>query len=229
MFHDELLDIISPRCCELCGKRLEDEEFICGECRDLMERTYFERQSSFNRIVGFFIGLVDFERAASWLYYRPERAVSRIFIKAKYGHNKLVCNWLGEQAAKDMVESDFFEGIDYIVPMPINWKRRIRRGYNQSEQMALGVSKVTGIPVLSNVVKRTGFKRSQTKLNENQLRFNVRNAFTLYKYQQIEGKHVLILDDIITTGASVQELLVTFRGVKDVRFSVMSIGITKDV
>ena len=121
----------------------------------------------------------------------------------------------------------FFDGIDIIIPIPLTRKREWNRGYNQSGEIAKGISRYTKIPIVTNAVKRTRFAQSQTHLKSEQRKQNVENAFKLLKPSLIKGKHILLVDDIITTGATVYSCAKELQKAGNTTFSIISAGFTK--
>ncbi len=135
--------------------------------------------------------------------------------------------WLGEEAGQQMLQTGFLDGINAIIPVPLAKTRLRQRGYNQSEIIAQGISKVTGIPVLTHVARRTTFAKSQTSLSTAQRFENVKDAFQLVNADAIRHRHVLIVDDVVTTGATTTALASQLSTAGDVRISVFSLAIVK--
>jgi len=135
----------------------------------------------------------------------------------------------GERKEENGEDSNFFEGIDMIIPVPISRGRRWKRGYNQSELIARGISEVTGIPLRTDILRRVHFDRSQTKLTVLERTENVEHAFELKaaKAKDVSGKHILLVDDIITTGATITACAKELMKAGEVKFSVASVGFTK--
>ena len=111
--------------------------------------------------------------------------------------------------------------------MPITWRRKWKRGYNQSYEIALGISEVTRLPVFKDVVKRIRFKQSQTRQRAWERRLNVDDAFRLVRPEKISGLHLLLVDDVVTTGATVIACARELAKAPGVRISVLSLGLTK--
>ena len=126
-----------------------------------------------------------------------------------------------------MTDEGFFEGIDVIVPMPITKSRRRERGYNQSEEFARGIAELTEIPVATDVVERLSFGISQTKLNHWERRENVENVFHLINGESISNRHVLLVDDIMTTGSTIISCGSELLKAGNVKISILTIGYTK--
>ena len=137
--------------------------------------------------------------------------------------------WIGQLMAIRHQAYGFFDGIDAIVPVPITRRRTWTRGYNQSEQVAQGISLETHIPIYNKVIRRQHFSQSQTHQTAMTRRTNVEEAFLLTDAEKIKGKHLLIVDDVVTTGATIIACAQELAKVEGVRISVLSIGLTKEL
>ena len=167
------------------------------------------------------------ERAAALFYYETGSKVSRPIQLLKYFNRPDLGEELGRFIAHEFQEKDFFEDISYIIPIPLTKERLKKRGYNQSEMIAKGISKVTSIPLRTNVIARKRFTTSQTKNDRLERIINVEDSFILQKTNKLEGKHILIVDDIVTTGATIAACGRELGKIKDIKISVLSIGYTK--
>lgn len=224
-----LFDVIAPRHCAICGIRLSpDEALVCLNCDRMIEQTDFCHSPYDNAMARLFWGQMPVEKASAWFYYHSHGAASKMIYDMKYHNQPLLGEDIGEQLALRHRSSGFFEGIDAIVPMPLTKHRRWQRGYNQSEQLAHGMAQVTHLPVYEKVVRRVAFSQSQTQQNSWERRENVREAFRLVDEKKIRGKHLLIVDDIVTTGASVIACGQQLAQAEGVRLSVLSVGFTKE-
>lgn len=227
-FWTKLLDVISPRSCAICGARLTvNERVLCCHCHLHLPLTGLAASPTDNPMARLFWGLLPMERAAAWFYYYPQSDSSTLLYDLKYHHHPELGRQLGCLAARHIASSGFFNDIDAIVPVPLTRRRRWQRGYNQSLEIAKGISEVTGLPIYNNAVKRVHFAESQTQKNEWERRQNVENAFQLTDSQQIAGKHLLIVDDIVTTGATAIACGQELARAEGVRLSIFSLGLTK--
>lgn len=196
------LDFVFPRHCCACGKALSaSEEVLCAACFVGLPRL---RYSSFteNPLMRELSGSVPLERAMSLFVYKAGEPVSRVVYDFKYHHRPQTARYMGRMLAYELMPAGFFEGTDVLVPMPITRSRRRERGYNQTEELARGISSVTGIKTDARSVRRAAFKRSQTKLTAEERLENLRGAFKIESAERLEGRHVLLLDDVITTGST---------------------------
>jgi len=227
-FWSRLLDLISPRTCVVCGCRLSvSEETICGKCNFHLPRTGFQHEPYENIMAKTFWGQIPIERAAALFYYEPHAETANILYELKYKNHPEIGEVMGRLMAREFQPEGFFDGIDGIVPVPLARKRQRQRGYNQSYELAKGVSEVIGLPIFNKVIKRCLFEGSQTSKGRWERNENVENVFQLTDGECICGKHLLLIDDVITTGATVIACAKELVKAGNVKISVLSLGFTK--
>lgn len=174
-----------------------------------------------------FWGLIPVERAAALFYYAAHSETSNILLALKYYGKHDVGIDMGKLMADELMPSGFFEGIDLLVPLPLERKRQRARGYNQSEMLAKGISITTGIPYSNKAVKRTTFNKSQTKLNKWERMENVSNCFLLSKPELLKGKHILLIDDVLTTGSTLLSCAEVLTQAEDIKISILTLAYAK--
>lgn len=222
------LDLVAPRRCRVCGRRLSvTENVICLPCIAHLPRTYYWRNPLDNELARRFWGRVPVERVASYFFYYPRTGVGQMIYDLKYHSQPWVGVALGRCMGRELAESGFFEGVDLLVPVPLARKRRRARGYNQSERIARGISEVTDIPVETKCVGRTRFVTSQTHLTVGERRDNVEGLFRLKDGRRVAGKHIMLIDDVITTGATIVACATALCEAEGVKVSVLSLGFAK--
>lgn len=172
-----------------------------------------------------FAGLVPFVHATAPFFYGRETKLATLVQDFKYRKFPGLARELGRMAALELLPTGFFTGIDVIVPVPLHWRKRMSRGYNQCEQIAYGVGEKTGLPVATNL--RAARRHStQTHLSREERQRNIKGVFKVRKAEALAGKHILLVDDICTTGstltAAAQALLAVCPGA---RLSMMTIGV----
>lgn len=227
-FFSRLLDLVAPRACAVCGQRLAiDEDIVCASCNMQMPRTGYHLHPEDNEMCRLFWARINVVRAAALFFYQPESRESSMIYALKYHNKPEIGCLLGRMAAKEWQEAGFFDGIDTIVPVPLNRRRQARRGYNQSLEIARGIAAATLIGIAGKAVERVRATESQTMMNPLQRRGNVEDAFSLVHPDAVAGKHVLIVDDIVTTGATVCACGKELMKAGGVRISVLSLGFTK--
>ena len=227
-FLTRLFDLIAPRQCPVCGHRLSPtESVVCAHCLIDMPYTDFAQSPYDNEMARHFWGLMPVERVAALFYFSPQSSLASLIYDMKYHDRPDIAQGLGQMMARELSETAFFEGIDAIIPMPITRWRQWHRGYNQSEMIARGISQVTALPILDKAVRRTRFLTSQTHLSHWQRHENTAGSFRLCHPDIVEGRHLLLVDDIVTTGATLVSLATAMQQVPDVRFSIATLGYTK--
>jgi ComF family protein len=200
----EFFDFFIPRICPSCKSKLDlNEEVICQKCllrlnRVSEERIRIEFQDKFkeDKIISDFISL---------FYFEKDKEVQNIIHEFKYNGKFRIGFFLGVLIASDLGSKIKSWKIDYIVPVPLHHIRRAERGFNQSFYLAKGIKSVLKIPTITNLLKRRRFTDSQTLLSIIERKENVRDAFSLKKNEKLSGKNILLLDDVITTGATISE------------------------
>ena len=227
-FWRRLLDLISPRVCVVCGKRLSaTEEVICIKCNFHLPRTGFSNNLYENEMAKLFWGQIPVERAAALFYYESHAETANIIYQLKYKNHPEIGPVMGRMMATELKRYNFFDEIDGIVPVPLTKKRFRQRGYNQSEEIAKGIIEITGLPIFKDLVTRTKFKGRQTRRWRWERLENVEYAFKLVNGNPISGKHILIIDDVVTTGATIIACSKELVKAGNVKVSILSLGLTK--
>ncbi|KAA6343836.1 hypothetical protein EZS27_008501 [termite gut metagenome] len=191
-----------------------------------MPRTYFHQQQRYltERLVE---GSFSFVRATSFFFYDMGSRFNEILYQLKYKGNRELGEVMGSCMARELLLSGFFEGIDMLVPVPLHPEKLKYRGYNQSERIAAGISHVTGIPVIASYSERIKNTDTQTHKSAIERRQNADGIFLLQNPLFFSGKHILIVDDVLTTGATIMSFASIFRNVKDIRISIFTMAITR--
>jgi ComF family protein len=204
-----------------------DERDLCTTCLSQLSWTR-HAASPDNDVETRFIGRVPCQSAAALLYFHQGGVARSVVHQIKYYGNLRLARQFGHLLGSELLASGRFADVDCLVPVPLHRRRKWQRGYNQSEMIAEGIREATGIPIYNKVVSRSAFLESQTHLGRWDRNDNVEGIFQLIgDGSYIRGKHLLMVDDVVTTGATVvacgQELLKA----GDVRLSVLSLGYVK--
>ena len=222
---ESLVNTFFPRFCCVCNKKLvHDEQFICLHCLLHLPYTHFKgkKGNPIERIIC--DDRICVEHANSLFYYKQKSSYSRIFFHFKYYNHPQVAIYFGRLMAQDLALTDFFTTIDCIIPIPLSKQRQKSRGYNQSEKIAEGISQITHIPVDTTSVIREVDNPSQTRMTGEDRWLNVNRIFHLAHPESVAHKHVLIVDDMITTGSTIRACAHTLTQVDGVKISVISLG-----
>ncbi|MDR1517902.1 MAG: ComF family protein [Dysgonamonadaceae bacterium] len=220
----EISHLFFPKTCVACGEKLlPSEEGICLSCLLKLPKTDNFKEPG-NRAEILLAGRFPFERAASFCVFTSEGMLQPIIHQLKYNSRKELGVALGRLYGNDLIGSDFLKPIDALVPVPLHPKKEKKRGYNQSEMIARGISEVTGLPVSSTSLIRRISNPTQTKKSKNQRWENVDGIFALKNPPDFASKHVLLIDDIITTGSTLEACANALLECPDIRISIATIG-----
>jgi ComF family protein len=171
--------------------------------------------------------LAPIERAAAYVYYEPHSEMAQIIYRLKYGQRPDIGEDMGRLMAVEMEYGRYFDGIDVLLPVPLSRKRLRQRGYNQSESLAYGIHEITGLPIITKALHRKHFVQSQTKLSRHERQENVMDMFQLKDDTKLRNKHVLLIDDICTTGATLLACVDAIKQVEGIHISILTYGFTK--
>ena len=220
----DLIDLIFPRRCAVCGEVLSRQErYICLNCLYTLPKIEAHHKIEIEQA---FWGKVDIERATSFMYYRKGSPYNALMHKLKYDNSPEVGTYIAEMAAKELLESDFFNGITRIVPLPLSKSKQRKRGYNQSEYIAKGVSNVTGIPIDTRLMVRDIPNETQTHKNRDERWENVKEIFSVTTPYTLNNEHILLVDDILTTGATLCSCATTMRKWYNCKVSIFTLAYT---
>ena len=225
-YYKSFIDLLFPRCCVVCGKPLmRSEEFLCTSCNMNLPRTNYHLLPD-NPIERLFWNKVKLEKATSYYYYYRGGEMRKIIHEMKYAKKKEIGAVMGRQMAAELRPSGFFDGIDLLMPVVLHKKKQRDRGFNQSEWIARGIVSVTGLLLDAESVVRDKFTETQTHKSKFERWENVSGFFSLTKHaDELAGKHLLIVDDVLTTGATIVSVASCLSAVEDVRISVLTLAI----
>lgn len=219
------LSLFFPRCCLVCGRTLaKGEECLCTGCNIGLPRTGYHLQKD-NPVEKMFWGKIPLGRATSFFFYRKGNDCQAILYELKYNGQKEIGEIMGRYMAAELLPSGFFEGIDVIIPVPLHKKKQKLRGYNQSEWLACGISALTALPVKTDAVIREKNTETQTKKSMSERWENVDGIFLLKSPEWFKGKHILIIDDVLTTGATTVACASAFNAVEGIKISILTLAV----
>jgi len=221
-----LAHLVYPRLCEGCSKPLlAEEEVLCLTCNVYhLPRTAYHHIAD-NETAMRFAGRVRVERATSFAYFTPDGLLQHLLHRLKYDGKQYIGTYLGKQLGYDLVQIDWQKGIDAIIPVPLHPEKEAARGYNQSKLLAEGMGDVLGLPVITTALQRIKNTESQTQKTREERIENMQDAFVVADAAAIAGKHLLLIDDVLTTGATLEACALALKTVPEVCISIATVGI----
>lgn len=223
----DLSRFLFPATCEVCGRPLvEGERVMCLDCHMKMPRVNAHLDDA-HPLARRLAAAARIKRLASMFVYVRDTSYARVIQRSKYNSRPEIDRQLAAMFAAELKQHGFFNGIDVILPVPMHITKKLRRGYNQAEEIARGVEEITGIAVSDNLVASRPHDTQTRKSAVDRLR-NAADIYSVVYPGELEGKHVLVVDDVITTGATVIACSDALRAaVPTVTVSVLTLAATR--
>lgn len=221
-----ILEFIFPRQCHICGVTLGDtERYICATCLSRMPRTLFHRQPD-NAMEQRFMGQFPYRQATGHFFYSRGSELAVLMHDLKYHRFPGLARYLGEVVATELLPTGFLSDIDVVVPVPMHPLKQARRGYNQTIEIARGISRVTSIEVAQNLRAVKGH-RTQTSMTLEQRLKNTQGVFGVRRPDELDGQGVLLIDDVCTTGATLSAAATALTDAcPNIELSLLTLGVT---
>ncbi|OSZ82337.1 hypothetical protein CAP35_03455 [Chitinophagaceae bacterium IBVUCB1] len=215
-----------PRLCEGCSKSLlAEEEVLCLNCNVFnLPRTAYHHIAE-NETYMRFAGRVPVVRATSFAYFTADGLLQHLLHGLKYDDKKEIGIYLGKQLGYDLQQLNWHKGIDYIVPVPLHPAKEAQRGYNQTQLIAEGMGEVLQLPVLGSLLYRTRHTDSQTQKTREERISNMVGAFAVKDTTNYTGKHFLLIDDVLTTGATLEACAQALLTIPHATVSIATVGV----
>ncbi|APZ46175.1 amidophosphoribosyltransferase [Polaribacter reichenbachii] len=223
----DLFYIFYPKLCVVCDENLiENENVLCTLCRHDLSLTNFNSYQN-NKITQAFYGSIIIEKAYALLYYRKEGSTLNLIHDLKYKGNEEIGvffgNWLGEM----LKENNEFKNVDCIIPVPLHPKKLRERGYNQVTKFGERLSFYLNVPLIENELIRISSTKTQTFKSRFERFINLDTKFSLKNPSKFNNKHILLIDDVITTGATLKACAKEFQKSKNCRISILTMAYTE--
>ncbi len=221
----DLVRLFYPNLCAGCGTTLvRGETVLCTRCSFLLPRTGYHLSED-NPVSRLFWGRVKIEQATAYFVFEKGSIFQSLIHQLKYKGRKDIGVYLGNRLGQALVDSPGFRTIDCVIPVPLHPRRQRQRGYNQGEYIARGIAEAMQVSLVSGNLVRTGKTNTQTRKSRLERWENVRSMFAVRQPGKLEGLHVLLVDDVVTTGATLEacaEVLLTIEGL---RLSVAALAV----
>ena len=223
----DLLHLFFPKLCITCqNKLLQNEKLICTLCRhDLPIICYKDPKD--NKIKTAFSGRIPIEMACSFLFYRKNSKTKTLIHQLKYKGNQEIGNFIGDWFGHGLNTSKFFEQIDFIVPVPLHPKKLKKRGYNQLTTFGLRLSTLLKTEYKPDILIRTSASKTQTFKQRFERFSNNSTKFKLIDKAFFKNKHILLIDDVITTGATLQSCCKELLKTDNIKISIVTMAYTE--
>ena len=220
----DILELVFPSLCITCGERLvTQEKFVCFSCWNDLPKTNFHMDQD-NKVAQLFWGRANIEMATSFFSYRKGSNYQQIIHFIKYKGLKDLGYEAGKRYGLQLKESGRFDMIDAIVPVPLHPKKEKKRGYNQCDWIALGISDALQKDMISGNLYRDIYTSTQTRKNRYERFQNVEGIFRVKKSEEFTGKHILLVDDVVTTGSTLEACAFALLQIKNVRVSIATLA-----
>ena len=221
---NDFLSLIYPRHCEACSNNLfKHEMFVCNYCKLNLPKSNFHK-NSVNELSSVFAGRIPFTNALSFYVFEKSGRVQKLLHAIKYQNQKGLAEFLGKQYANDLIKDNVFSDVDVIIPIPLHKNKLKLRGFNQSEWFAKGLATNLNIKLDLEVMVRKVETNTQTKKRKYERWENVEGIFELTDYEHLKNKHVLIIDDVITTGATIEAAWACIQNIEGIKISIAAIA-----
>ncbi len=199
-----MTDLIYPPLCTSCGLlRPLDQHIFCLDCLHELPETGFHLHTQ-NPFVAHFMGRVRLKAGAAFLFFSRGGGTQRLLHQIKYNNRPDLITTIGRWYGRQLLQSDLWAGIDVIIPVPLHWKKQRKRGYNQSAVFGEGISEMMGIPCHKHALQRITHDKSLTGMKRFQRVETIGSSYVVGKPSLVKDKHILLVDDVLTTGATLE-------------------------
>ena len=228
-----VLELFYPSLCVICQRGVDSYNTLCADCLRQLLRTEHHILRE-NKVEMLFSDINRprkqwdkhrFVRGGAWLRYNDD--VAKLIHAAKFFERPELAEMLGRQMAIEWLDSGFFDDIDLLVPIPIHPHRMNERGYNQSEYICRGIASVVNIPIDTTTIRRVKDTPKQSQLTDAERQKNVEHAFHIPEPVNWHKRHILLVDDVITTGATIRNCIKEITPIRSCRISVFSLSVAR--
>jgi len=221
----DLLNLMYPDLCVVCGENLhKNEKHLCLNCLNEIPKTNFHLQLD-NPIEKKFWGKVPVFRGTAFFYFQKGSHFQKVLHALKYKDNKEIGEILGKYAAVELLESSDFASVDVIIPVPLHPNKYKLRGYNQSEWIGKGLSEILLKPQDISTLLRVQENTTQTKKNVFERYENTEGIFEVTDLISLEDKHVLLVDDVLTTGSTLEACIKALLNIRHIKVSIFTLAV----
>lgn len=226
VFLFDFIATIFPRVCVCCQNVLiEKESFLCLPCSQNMPHTHFALYKD-NPVEKLFWNKTPIDEATAAFFFTKKSMIQKMVHDFKYNNKPTLAYYLGRMLGELILQSNRFKNIDLIIPVPLHPIKKRQRGYNQASKIAQGVSFIIGIPMENKILNRTQYAHTQTRSTLYDRWTNVKQLFDIKYPEILTGRHILLIDDVITSGATLEACAKVTLAVNQTKVSVATLAIS---
>lgn len=223
-----LANLVYPKLCSVCEQKAQQEDLpFCLTCEFKLPKTNFHKEKE-NEFTERFWNRIPLANGTAIYYYRRAGSTAQMIHQFKYYNNREVGQQIGAYYGSILAKTPSYQDIDLIIPVPLHKDKERKRGYNQSEVFGRGLSTELGVPVLTNGLRRKVFTTTQTQKGTLERLENVDEIFELTTPELLKGKHILLVDDVMTTGATLEACAVPILQLPATQISMATMAIAAD-
>ncbi len=226
-FFKDIYNLFFPELCLACATVLtNNENIVCTSCRFELPETHFTKQKN-NTIEKIFVTRLDVVEATALLYYKKGGLVQNLIHNLKYNGHQEIGVFFGEWLGNEILSSNRFKSLDYIIPVPLYKKRLQERGFNQVTLFGKKLSNILDVPYKDSVLIRETESVKQSKKSRLERWQNVNHIFKLTEKNSFKNKHILLIDDILTSGATIESCYNCLKQIENIKISIATMSYTK--
>ena len=222
----DLFYLFYPANCVACNEELtRSERIFCVSCRHHLPlyKFHYHNVEILKKV---FSGRIPVENATALFVFEKEGLVQNVIHNLKYRGQQKIGTELGQWLGGEIIKSQSFKDVQIVIPVPLHSRRYRERGYNQVERFGKEIANILNVPYVDQVLKRTRHMKKQAK-NQKHKRWDLKaDAFTINNVENIQNKHVLLVDDLITTGATIEACANALLEIKGIRISIAAMAMT---
>ncbi len=220
-----LVHLFYPHVCAGCGSDLvNDDNLLCLKCINDLPHTNFAMHAN-NPVEKIFWGRLAITAAMSEFYFTKETLIQTLIHEFKYKGNKDLGLYIGAMMGKSLLNSLRFSKIDALVPLPLFADKEFKRGFNQATILCNGIGEILNLPVIKNNIVRKRFTETQTKKHRTERWQNVEGSFEINSIKELKGKHILLVDDVVTTGATLEACGAEILNIEGTQLSIATLAL----
>ncbi len=223
----DLAYLFYPIYCASCnGALYKNEKLLCTTCRHELPLGNFHNVNA-KKIEKVFYGRVKIENAASLFIFQKDSLIQNLIHNLKYKGREEIGEELGKWLGEKLAQNPDYQKIDVVIPVPLHKKRLRERGYNQVKKFGIEIAEKLNASYIDSVLKKNSYHKKQSKHNKGSRWINISETFGIQNESLVANKHILLVDDIITTGATIEACIEALKAIPNIKISIATMAITE--